>query len=63
VYAFTLFASGASESSARAIEHIREICDAHPPGRRHLRVVDVHEQPVLASHVHGADLPSRDPAP
>jgi circadian clock protein KaiB len=47
-YAFTLFVSGASDSSAHAIEHVREICDAHLRGRHDLSIVDVHQQPALA---------------
>jgi circadian clock protein KaiB len=57
-YAFTLFVSGASESSARAIEHIREICDGHLPGCHDLRVVDLHQQPALAGRYHVLATPT-----
>jgi circadian clock protein KaiB len=49
-YGFTLFVSGASDASARAIESVREICDAKLPGRHELSVVDLHQQPAMAEH-------------
>jgi circadian clock protein KaiB len=49
-YAFTLFVSGASDASARAIESVREICDAEFPGSHELSVVDLHQQPAMAEH-------------
>jgi circadian clock protein KaiB len=38
----TLFVSGASDLSARAIAAARELCDIHLAGRSVLRVVDIH---------------------
>jgi circadian clock protein KaiB len=51
--ALTLFVSGASELSARAIANATALCDVHLGGRYHLAVVDVHENPaaVLSSQV------------
>jgi circadian clock protein KaiB len=49
-YAFILFVSGASDASARAIESVREICDAELPGCHELSVVDLHQQPGMAEH-------------
>jgi circadian clock protein KaiB len=49
-YAFILFVSGASDASARAIESVREICDAELPGCHELSVVDLHQQPEMAEH-------------
>ena len=48
-YELTLFVSGASESSARAILNIREICDAPLGGRHHLEIVDLNQEPGLAA--------------
>ena len=45
-YELTLFVSGASDLSARAIANARRLCDSHPAGRCHLSVVDVHENPA-----------------
>jgi circadian clock protein KaiB len=52
-YELTLFVSGASELSARAIANARRLCEDHLDGRYHLTVVDVHEDPaaVLSSRV------------
>jgi circadian clock protein KaiB len=47
-YELTLFVSGASDLSARAITNARQLCDAHLHGRYHLSVVDVHEDPATA---------------
>jgi circadian clock protein KaiB len=41
-YDLTLFVSGASDLSARAIANARELCEAHFAGRYELDVVDVH---------------------
>jgi circadian clock protein KaiB len=48
-YELTLFVSGASDRSARAIASITELCDRHLPGRAQLSVVDVREDPAVAS--------------
>jgi circadian clock protein KaiB len=50
----TLFVSGASELSARAIASARALCDTRMEGRYRLCVVDVHEgggPPVLSASV------------
>ena len=48
-YVLTLFVSGASDMSARAIRNVRRICDEHLPGRYQLEVVDVHRDASLMS--------------
>ena len=47
-YELTLFVSGASTLSARAVTHARSFCDAHLPGRYVLTVVDVRSEPGRA---------------
>lgn len=42
-YELTLFVSGASDRSARAITNARELCEVHLHGRYDLTVVDLHE--------------------
>jgi circadian clock protein KaiB len=42
----TLFVSGASDLSARAIADATELCDVRLAGRVRLSVVDVHEDPA-----------------
>jgi circadian clock protein KaiB len=47
----TLFVSGASDLSARAVADARTLCDVHLDGRYRLTVVDVHENPAaVQSH-------------
>jgi circadian clock protein KaiB len=57
-YELTLFVSGASEASARAITNIREICDAHLDGRHLLNIVDLNQEPALASEHHVLATPT-----
>jgi circadian clock protein KaiB len=57
-YELTLFVSGASESSARAITNIREICDAHLGGRHQLDIVDLNQEPGLAGTHHVLATPT-----
>ena len=47
-YDLTLFVSGASSSSARAVSNAREICEAHLDGRYELTIVEVNQDPELA---------------
>ena len=51
-YTLTLFVSGASEYSAQAIANVREICDAHLTGRHQLNIVDLNQEPAMASQHH-----------
>ena len=48
-YLLTLFVTGASDRSARAIRNIRVLCEEHLAGRYRLEVVDVHRNPSLMS--------------
>jgi circadian clock protein KaiB len=57
-YVLVLFVSGACESSARAIANIREICDQHLIGRHHLTIVDVNQEPSMASRHHVLATPT-----
>jgi circadian clock protein KaiB len=52
VYELTLFVSGASDLSARAIANATELCETCLTGRYRLAVVDVHED-VVAILDHG----------
>lgn len=46
-WVLTLYVSGASPQSARAVENVRRICDEELAGRVDLEVVDVNEAPAL----------------
>jgi circadian clock protein KaiB len=48
-YVLTLFVTGASDLSSRAIINIRVLCEEHLAGRYTLQVVDVHKDPQLMS--------------
>ncbi len=48
-YDFTLFVTGASRLSARAVGDIRTLCETYLYGRYQLHVVDVHRNPELVS--------------
>jgi circadian clock protein KaiB len=46
----TLFVSGASPTSARAVRRLRDLCDRHFPGCYDLEIIDIYQQPeVVAS--------------
>jgi circadian clock protein KaiB len=49
----TLYVSGASDLSTRAITHARQLCDSDPSHPCRLTVVDIHDDPaaVMRSHV------------
>jgi circadian clock protein KaiB len=44
-FELTLFVSGASDLSVRAITNARALCDLHLDGRHSLRVVDMYDDP------------------
>jgi circadian clock protein KaiB len=48
-YILWLYVTGMTPRSARAIENIRAICEEHLQGRYELQVVDIYQQPALAS--------------
>jgi circadian clock protein KaiB len=57
-YELTLFVSGASDSSARAITNIREICDQHLKGRHQLNIVDLNQEPGAGGEHHVLATPT-----
>jgi circadian clock protein KaiB len=48
-YVLTLFVTGASDMSGRAIANVRALCETHLQGRYTLEVVDVHRDASLMS--------------
>jgi circadian clock protein KaiB len=46
-YVLTLYVTGATPRSTRAINNIRAICDRYLAGRYQLEVVDVYQQPEV----------------
>jgi len=49
VYVLRLFVAGVNVRSTRAVANIRAICEEHFPGAYELEVVNLYEQPSLAS--------------
>jgi circadian clock protein KaiB len=49
LYVLTLFVTGASDMSGRAIANVQALCEKHLPGRYTLEVIDVHRDPSLMS--------------
>src|SRR5690349_9247736 len=45
-YVFSLYVSGNTQRSSRAVDFVRRICDQYLPGRYELKVVDVYQQPA-----------------
>lgn len=48
-YILRLFITGQTPRSTRALENIRRICEEHLKGRYRLEIVDIYQQPELAS--------------
>jgi circadian clock protein KaiB len=48
-YSLRLFITGMTARSSRAVENVRTMCEELLPGRYELHVVDVYQQPGLAS--------------
>jgi circadian clock protein KaiB len=56
-YKLRLFVTGASPNSAKAITNIKMICDEHLQGNYELEVIDIYQQPLLASQEDLVALP------
>ena len=65
-WSLTLYVSGASPHSARALETVRRLCDEDLAGRVELEVVDVADEPGAAARDRIVAIPTlvqRLPAP
>ena len=49
-YVLTLYVTGTTPRSTRAIANIRTICENHLEGRYDLEVIDIAQHPVLAGN-------------
>ena len=47
-FVFHLFITGASPNSVRAINNLKQLCEAHMAGRYELQIIDVYQQPGIA---------------
>jgi circadian clock protein KaiB len=48
-FVLRLYVTGTTVRSARAVANLRELCEQHLPDRYELEVVDIYQQPELAS--------------
>ena len=48
-YLLHLYITGATPNSSRAVRNIKDICEEHLRGRYELLIVDVYQQPELAT--------------
>ena len=49
VYQLRLYIAGASPNSNRAISNLRIFCEEHLKGRYELEIIDVYQQPQIAT--------------
>lgn len=64
--ALWLFVAGMTPRSSLALANIREICESHMAGLYDLKVIDLYQQPILASGEQIIALPTlirKRPAP
>ncbi len=65
-YQLRLYVSGSSPRSTQAVTNVRTICEEYLPGRYNLEVVDLYQQPGLASDAQVLAAPTlvkEQPAP
>ncbi len=48
-YLLRLFVAGSSPKSARAISNIRDVCEKYLKGKYELEVIDLYQNPIMAS--------------
>lgn len=56
-YVFSLYITGATANSVRAVKNMREICETHLNGRYKLQIIDVYQHPTLARRENLIALP------
>lgn len=66
VYQLSLFITGASPNSVRAVNNIKSICEEYLSGKYELKIIDVYQLPEVAQREQIIALPTlikRGPAP
>ena len=66
VYQLSLFITGASPNSVRAVNNIKSICEEYLSGNYELKIIDVYQLPEVAQREQIIALPTlikRGPAP
>jgi circadian clock protein KaiB len=49
VYLLKLYITGASPNSAKAVNNIKNICEKYLKNRYELEIIDIYQQPLLAT--------------
>jgi circadian clock protein KaiB len=49
MYSLQLFITGQTSRSASSVANLKQVCNEHLPGRFELEVIDIYQQPELAS--------------
>jgi circadian clock protein KaiB len=57
VFSLTLFVTGASPNSARAIANLKGICEKFLTKKYELEIIDIYQQPLKAQHEQIIALP------
>ena len=57
-YVLRLYVAGASTKSVRAVRRVTRLCEQYLRGRYRLEVIDVYQQPLLASNEQIAATPT-----
>lgn len=66
LYEFSLYLSGSTPNSTRALRNIKDICEQYLSGRYTLRIIDMYQQPELAQEAQIIAAPTlvrRQPLP
>ena len=48
-YLLRLYVTGQTPRSIQSVENLQRLCEKHLPGRFHLEVIDIYQQPALAA--------------
>jgi circadian clock protein KaiB len=48
-YLLRLYVTGQTPRSLKSVENLQRLCEKHLPGRFHLEVIDIYQQPALAA--------------
>ena len=57
-FVLTLYVSGMTPRSRRAIDNIQKLCEEHMAGRYDLKIVDIYQQPGLAKEAQIIAVPT-----
>ena len=57
-YVLTLYVSGMTPRSQRAIDNIQKLCEEHMAGRYDLKIIDIYQQPGLAKEAQIIAVPT-----